>query len=78
VTITLDNSQSTVSNNVTQEIAEEHKKPDTVFKRMNTTARNKTEKSNNLIKANNSLQNSNSKSKILNESYCSPYNGNYI
>lgn len=78
MTTTLDNSQSTISNNVTQEIAEEHDKSDTVFKRVNNTARNKIEKSNNIIKANNSLQNSSSKSKILNESYCSPYNGNYI
>jgi len=41
---------------------------------MNNTARNKIEKSNNF---GNSLQNPNSKPKVSNENYCSPYNGNY-
>ncbi|XP_024869249.1 uncharacterized protein LOC112452984 isoform X2 [Temnothorax curvispinosus] len=71
MTTTFENSQCTVSSNVTQEIMEERKKPDTVFRRVNNTTRNKTEKSNNF---GNSLQNSRSKSKVLNENYCSPYN----
>lgn len=49
----------------------EHKKTDTVFKRMNT-ARNKTEKSNNY---NNSFQNS--KPKISEENHHASYNGKY-
>lgn len=75
MTTKLDNSQSTVSSNVVQEIVEERKKPDAVFRRVNNTARNKTEKFNNF---GNSLQNSSSKPKVSNESYCSPYNGNYF
>jgi len=65
-----DNSQSTESNSVTQEITDEHKKPHAVFKRVNNTAR-KIEKSLN-------LQKSSSKPKVLNENYSSPYNGNYF
>ncbi|XP_011871005.1 PREDICTED: uncharacterized protein LOC105563739 isoform X2 [Vollenhovia emeryi] len=72
-TATLDNSQSVVSSNVTQEIAERRKKPDAVFKRVNNTARYKTDKYNNF---GNSLQNSSLKLKVLSETYCSPYNGN--
>ncbi|XP_018300917.1 putative uncharacterized protein DDB_G0286901 isoform X1 [Mycetomoellerius zeteki] len=68
MTTTFDNSQSIGSNNIMQEITEERKKPHTVFRRVNNTAR-KTEKSNNLPK-------SSSKPKVLNENYCSPYNDN--
>lgn len=74
ITTKLDNSQSTVSSNVAHEIVEERKKRDVVFRRVNNTAR-KTEKSNNL---GNSFQNSSSKPKVSNESYCSPYNSNYF
>lgn len=70
MTTTFDNSQSIGSNNIMQEITEERKKPHTVFRRVNNTAR-KTEKSNNLPK-------SSSKPKVLNENYCSPYNGNHF
>ncbi|XP_011055687.1 PREDICTED: enhancer of mRNA-decapping protein 1-like [Acromyrmex echinatior] len=67
MTTIFDNSQSIGSNSVTQEITEEHKKP-VVFKKVNNTAR-KIEKSLN-------LQKSNSKPKVLNENYSSPYNDN--
>ncbi|XP_012220948.1 uncharacterized protein [Linepithema humile] len=70
--VTSDNLQSTVLNNVMQETVEEHKKTDAAFKRMNSTARNKTEKSNNY---DNSFQNSCSKPKISDENYPVPYNG---
>jgi len=68
---TLDISQSTVSSSVTQE---ECKKSRAVFRRLNNSARNKIEKSNNF---GNSFQNPSSKPKVSNENYCSPYNGNY-
>ncbi|XP_018402506.1 PREDICTED: uncharacterized protein LOC108779572 isoform X2 [Cyphomyrmex costatus] len=67
VTTTFDNSQSTVSNSVTQEMTEEYKKSHTVFKRVNNTVR-KIDKSNNLQKS--------SKPKVLNENYYSSYNDN--
>lgn len=77
MTATYDNLQPTTSSNVTQEIMEECKKPDAIFRRMNNTARNKTEKSNNF---NNNFQNlkSNLKLKVSNKSYRSSYNGNYF
>lgn len=69
--VTRNNSQSTVSNSVAQKVGEEHKKA--VFRKMNNTSRNKTEKSNN----SRSLQNSCTKLKVLDENHCSPCNGNY-
>lgn len=70
--VTLNNSQSIVSNSVAQKVGEEHKKA--VFRKVNNTARNKTERSNN---SRNSLQNSCTKLKVLDENYCSPCDGKY-
>ncbi|KAL0122654.1 hypothetical protein PUN28_007406 [Cardiocondyla obscurior] len=68
----LDNSQSTVSSNVTQEIMRERKKSNTAFRKANNIMKNKSEKSKNF----DNTQNSNSKSKVLNKNYGLPYNGN--
>ncbi|KAL6257366.1 hypothetical protein P5V15_010939 [Pogonomyrmex californicus] len=71
-TTAFDNLQSV--NKVTQDVIEERKKPNekpTIFRRVSGIAKNKIEKANN-----HDLQNSSSKSKMLNENYCSPCNGN--
>lgn len=69
--VALNNSQSAVSNNVTQK-GEEHKK--VVCRKMNNTGRNKTEKCNPRI----GLQSSCPKLKMSDENYCSPCNGKYF
>ncbi|XP_070153573.1 putative uncharacterized protein DDB_G0291608 isoform X1 [Polyergus mexicanus] len=71
VMVTLDNSQPTMSNSVAQKVGEEHKKA--VFRKVDNTARNKTERSNN---SRNNFQNSCAKLKVLDENYCSPCDGN--
>lgn len=69
--VALNNSQSTASNSVAQK-GEEHKKM--VYRKMNNTARNKTEKCN----PRNGFQNSCTKLKMSDENYCSPCNGKYF
>ncbi|XP_029155289.1 putative uncharacterized protein DDB_G0285119 isoform X2 [Nylanderia fulva] len=64
-------SQSTLPNSESQKVEEEHKK--TVYRKVNNTPRNKTERFN---YRRNSLQNSCSKLKALDENYCSPCNSN--
>lgn len=70
--VMLDNSQSATTNNIIQEINEEHKKPNTTFMKHNTenSSTNKTSRfamSNN--SNNNGIQNMYSKQKLLEENY---------
>lgn len=64
-------SQSTLPNSASQKVEEPKK---AVFRKVNTTPRNKAERSNN---PRNGLQNSCSKLKALDENYSSPCNSKY-
>ncbi|KMQ87933.1 otu domain-containing protein 4, partial [Lasius niger] len=72
--VDLNNSQSTLPNSAVQKVGEDHKKA--VFRKMNNTARNRTNNSERSNNPRNGLQNSCSKLKVLDENYCSPCNGN--